>query len=252
MNSLRRLDIAAIVLIAVIVVGLGFILHPHDTARSAADPSPEHIDRPQAAAETTHPSALFIGDSYTLGTGSAEMSYPCTAATRIGWLCHLSAMPGTGFISGGPANRFVLNQYFGPSKSFTERIPQLAAQYTPDVVVFDGGRNDQLAPAVDVFTAMVATLEQATQVWPTATIILIRPRFLERPDDDLGYSDNFFKRLREQVPQVFVIDPLSKFSDTDTSALLKDDRIHPNRRGDQAISSALVQTLVLHRLGSSV
>jgi len=251
MNRLRRGDIAAIVLIAVIVLGLGFTMHPHDTARSVADPSTVHIDRPQVA-DTTQLSALFIGDSYTLGTGSAETSYPCTAATRIGWLCHLSAMPGTGFISGGPANRFVLNQYFGPSKSFTERIPRLAAQYTPDVVVFDGGRNDQLAPATDVFKAMVATLEQAVQAWPTATVILIRPRFLGNPDDDLGYSDSFFKRLRARVPQVVVIDPLIKFSDTDTSALLKKDGIHPNRRGDQAISSTLVQTLILHRLGSSV
>jgi lysophospholipase L1-like esterase len=235
------------VLVIVIIAGLGFAMRSPAIPSQAADPTTVHIDRPQPT-EVTPVSALFIGDSYTAGTGSAEMSYPCQASVRIGWLCHLSAMAGTGFISGGPANRFVLDQYSGPSKSFVERIPHLGAQYAPDVVVFDGGRNDQLAPVEDVYKAMVAALADAAQTWPDAKIIVIRPRFLERPDDDLGYADGFFDRLRAQVPPVVVIDPIGLFANTDTSALLKDDRIHPNRRGNEAIGSALVQSLSKHRL----
>ncbi|MGH3640717.1 MAG: SGNH/GDSL hydrolase family protein [Mycobacterium sp.] len=249
MSRLHRWDVAAVVLVAILIVGLGFAMRPQDTPARAADPSTVHVDRPQSAGQASV-SALFIGDSYTLGSGSAEMSYPCMAAVQTGWLCHLSATPGTGFVSGGTANRFVLNQYFGPSKSFIERIPHLAAQFAPDVVVFDGGRNDQLAPVEEVYLAMVATLQEAAETWPAATIIVIRPRFLERPDDDLGYDDAFFDRLAEQVPRAVVIDPIGTLSDTDTSTLLKSDGIHPNRRGDQAITSALVQSLSAHRLAN--
>ena len=77
---------------------------------------------------------------------------------------------GTGYISGGPANRFASAEYLGTSMSFTERIPHLAAKYDPDVVVLDGGRNDLVpARARDVFKAMTATIADARRAWPDAT-----------------------------------------------------------------------------------
>jgi hypothetical protein len=186
---------------------------------------------------------LYIGDSYTLGKGSVEMSYACMAARKLEWLCHLSALPGTGYISGGPANRFVIDQYLGVSSSFIERIPHLGTVYDPGVVIFDGGRNDLIAPVEDVFDAMVATLDEATRVWPNAPVVVIRPRFLDRPGDDLGFSDAFFDRVKDAVPRVIVIDPLATFDDTDTSTMLGKDEIHPNRRGELAITSALTRSL---------
>ena len=106
-------------------------------------------ERSPTAADA-RPLVLFIGDSYTEGRGSAEMSYGCRAVAQMGWLCDLSAMGGTGYISGGPANRWV-DQYAGKSLSFSERIPHLAAKYDPAVVVLDGGRNDEFPPRKDVF-----------------------------------------------------------------------------------------------------
>ena len=117
-----------------------------------ATPSDLPVERPQTAADT-RPSVLFIGDSYTAGKGPAEMSYGCMAAVRMGWLCKLSAVGGTGYVSGGPANRWV-DPNIGKSTSFSERIPHLAAKYDPAVVVLDGGRNDEFPQRKDVFAAI--------------------------------------------------------------------------------------------------
>jgi lysophospholipase L1-like esterase len=210
-------------------------------------PSAAHVDRPQPPAKT-RPSALFIGDSYTAGNGSAEMSYGCMAAVQMGWLCDLSTGPGTGYVSGGPANRFVVNQYIGPSTSFAERIPELAAMYAPDIVFLDGGRNDLFAPPDAVLGAMSETIADARKTWPAATIVFIRPRFLGRPDDNLGFDDRFVARLRARpaAQGIVVLDPVSRFTGTDTSSMLSHDGIHLNQQGELALSSALVDSLSAH------
>jgi hypothetical protein len=242
MNRRRWVDAAAITLTVAVIVGLGFAMRQEETVRTTVQPSTVSIERPQPA-QGEHPSALYIGDSYTFGKGPAEMSYACMAARRLSWFCHLSALPGTGFISGGPANRFLVDPYLGMSTSFIERIPQLASVYEPDVVIFDGGRNDSLAPSEDVFKAMVATIEEAHQVWPAAEIAVIRPRFLARPGDDLGYDDAFFKRLESTVRGVVILDPIYTLADTNTVPMLLEDGIHPNRRGELAITAPLVKSL---------
>jgi lysophospholipase L1-like esterase len=179
-----------------------------------------------------------------------EMSYGCMAAARMGWVCDLSAMPGTGYISGGPANRFVVNQYAGTSKSFAERIPQLAQKYSPDVVILDGGRDDTFPPTEYVFKAMVATIEEARSAWPQATIVFIRPRFLGKPNDDLGFDDAFMARLQEEAgaAEVVLVDPIkTTFSDSNTLNMLKKDGIHPNTLGEQELASALLSSLIVTR-----
>ena len=67
--------------------------------------------------------------------------------------------------------------------------------YKPDVVILDGGRNDVFAPREVVFDAMSWTIEDVRRNWPAARIVFIRPRFLARPDDDLGFDDEFIARL---------------------------------------------------------
>jgi hypothetical protein len=234
-----------------VIVGLGFALRSEPTATIRVDPSTAYVDRPQS--EVDAPSVLFIGDSYTAGSGLPEMSYGCMAAVRMGWLCKLSAVPGSGYLSGGPANRFVVDPYIGKSTSFVERIPHLAAQYRPDIVVLDGGRNDEFPPRGDVFKAMTATIEEARRAWPQATLVFLRPRFLAEPADDLGFDDDFMARL-EASPAgrgVVFLDPISRFTRTDTSGMLTDDDTHPNQRGELELSSVLADSLEGHGLAEA-
>jgi lysophospholipase L1-like esterase len=249
MSKTGWVDVAAVALAVAVLAGLGFVFRPVDTPTVRVSPSSVHVDRAQPSADP-RPSVLFIGDSYTAGNGLPEMSYGCMAAARMGWVCDLSAMPGTGYISGGPANRFVVNQYAGTSKSFAERIPQLAQKYSPDVVILDGGRDDTFPPTEYVFKAMVATIEEARSAWPQATIVFIRPRFLGKPNDDLGFDDAFMARLQEEAgaAEVVLVDPIkTTFSDSNTLNMLKKDGIHPNTLGEQELASALLSSLIVTR-----
>jgi lysophospholipase L1-like esterase len=238
----RYCDAATIVASVVIIVGVSLAFRPAGTATTiTANSSAVDIDRSQLAAADTLPSVLFIGDSYTAGNGLPEMSYGCMAAVRMGWLCNLSAVPGSGYISGGPANRFI------------ERIPNLALVYRPDAVVLDGGRNDPPPPSANALMAMAETIGEARRAWPNARIACIRPRFLAEPDNDLGFNDAFIARIREQpsAAGVTFLDPIETFTGRDTSAMLADDRIHPNQRGELALTSALVESIRVQRFAPS-
>jgi lysophospholipase L1-like esterase len=231
----------AIALTVAIAVGIAGIARSTDLDEPSATPAYVREERPMTDAR---PLALFIGDSYTAGNSTAELSYACRAALRMGWLCALSAVGGTGYISGGPANRWE-DPYIGKSLSFIERIPHLSAQYDPDLVVLDGGRNDDFAPRTYAFDETVSTLGEIHRAWPRAQIVFIRPRLLADPRDDLRMTDDFMTRLRAQpeAKGVIFIDPISALAGTDTSGLLAPDKIHPNNKGDQLILAALVKTL---------
>lgn len=249
MTRRRWFDLGGIALALAIAVGIGVTSCSGGTSGSVATPSnPGHLDH---GVRDAPPLTLFIGDSYTAGESSAEMSYGCRAVVQLGSLCALSAMAGTGFISGGAANRWV-DPYLGKSLSFSERIPHLAAQYDPDVVVLDGGRNDVFAPREFVYSEMVRTIAAVRRTWPNAQIVFIRPRFLDRPGNDLGFDDAFMKRLGSDPAAAGVkfVDPLSSFVDTNTSPLLGPDGIHPNHEGYQRLTTALLNSLVSDFLGS--
>lgn len=243
MNRTRWCDVAAIAVTIIVICTLGYGLEAQPTRSIVAVPAAAHVDRPNLPAHDRS-SVLFVGDSYTGGSGLPEMSYSCVAATRMGWFCNLAAMPGTGYISGGAANRFTV-RYLGPSTSFAERIPILAVKYRPDIVVLDGGRNDLFPPRQDVYKAVSATIDDVNRAWPAANIVFIRPRFLARPNDDLGFDDRFVAGLLAEpaARRMVVIDPIALFSGTDTSGLLSSDGIHPNAEGELDLASALVKSL---------
>jgi lysophospholipase L1-like esterase len=250
-NGVRFSDIASAATAAAVAIGLVLVFVPDGTPAAALQPA----DAPGLRVppvEQGPPTALFIGDSYTAGRGPRELSPSCLAASRLGWLCHLSAVPGTGYVSGGPSNRFTVDEYRGESTSFSERIPLLAHQFDPDIVVLDGGRNDQFPPRASVLAAMVAAIADARRAWPEAEIVFERPRYLSRPNDDLGFDESFTNRmLRDPAARgVAIIDPIRAFAGRDTSRLLSDDGIHPNRQGELDLAAAITASLVDQRFAA--
>jgi lysophospholipase L1-like esterase len=253
MTRTRWFDFAAIALAIAICFGIAGVCFSAGVATHVAAPTglPNEHASPDAY---TRPLVLFIGDSYTAGSSSTEMSYGCKAVARMDLLCAVSAAGGTGYISGGAANRWV-DPYVGKSLSISERIPHLAAKYDPAVVILDGGRNDEFPPRQDVYAAMVSTIKEVRRTWPEVLIVFVRPRFLDKPGDDLGFDDEFMARLESEsaAKGVAFIDPISSLADTNTSGLLASDGIHPNRKGEQRLTEALLDSLVshLHHVGSS-
>ncbi|MFC7448790.1 SGNH/GDSL hydrolase family protein [Rhodococcus daqingensis] len=245
MRKIRWCDAALLAFAAVTVIGLAVVARPPG-GESSAGPRPTMTAQRPSTDPHPSPSALFIGDSYTQGSESEELTYACMAAARVRWHCTVAAFPGTGYISGGPANRFDF-EYFGESDSFVERIQKLGLIYQPDIVVLDGGRNDRFPPAADVFTAMLFTIGEAKRIWPEAEIVFIRPRFLADPRGDVGFDDDFMRRLESDPAAAGVrfVDPIAEapFAGGDTSALLGADGVHPNLTGDRQIGAALAAAL---------
>jgi|tagenome__1003787_1003787.scaffolds.fasta_scaffold20944160_3 lysophospholipase L1-like esterase len=253
MTRTRWLDIAAIALSIAIAVGIADVSCSAGVGTPVVAPS-DLANQQASTSAQTRPLALFIGDSYTEGSSSAEMSYGCRAVAQMDLLCAVSATGGTGYVSGGDANRWV-EPDVGKSLSISERIPHLAAKYDPAVVILDGGRNDEFPPREDVYAAMVLTIKEVRRTWPEAPIVFIRPRFLAKPGNDLGFDNEFMASLESEpaTEGVAFIDPIGSLADTNTSGLLASDRIHPNREGEQRLTEALLDSLVshLHHVGSS-
>lgn len=230
-----------------VVLLTAFVVVARPAATSTADPD-STAEWHNASIEPTSTTMLAIGDSYTSGADLPERSYACRAATAMGWTCKVAAVPGTGYISGGSANRFVSNEYTGETTtSFYERIQALDTSYAPDVVLLDGGRADSFAPASAVYLAAIATIDAAQQVWPQAHVIFVRPRFLSRTEAVAPFDDEFMRRLQQdpKAAGVRFIDPLGEkaLDDIDTSQLLAADGVNPNEIGDLLLVSALLTSL---------
>lgn len=243
----RRHDTALAVTVVLALAGLGFALWPRPTPVAAIDPASVRIDRPSLAAGG-QPTALIISDGYTAGSGLAETSYGCRAVTSLGWLCKAESEKGTGYVAGGPDNRIELKAGAGASTSFEERISRVARTVAPDMVILDGGREDVFASPEARFQAMVTTLARTRQTWPGARIVVVAPRVLDKPRDDLGLDKELIDVLREEsgVKDLVVVDPIARFAKTDTAPLLsrdgKDDTA-PNLAGERALSEALAAAL---------
>lgn len=242
MNRTRWSDVGAVALAIAVLVGLAVSSCATGTVPPAAAPSAAAA-LPQSTTDA-EPLALFIGDSYTAGESSAELSYACRAAVAMGWICALSARGGTGYISGGAANRWS-DPHAGKSLSFSERIPRLAAQYDPAYVLLDGGRNDLFPPREDTYAEMLSTIVEARRAWPRAQVVFIRPRFLADPRGDLGFDDEFMESLKSEpaAEGVIFIDPISWLAGTDTSTLLSTDGVHPNPEGEYQMTTSLLKSL---------
>jgi lysophospholipase L1-like esterase len=196
-------------------------------------------------------SALFIGDSYTEGPDTPDVSYGCMTAAALGWKCDIAAQGGTGYLSGGPGHRVQLGQSAPPSTSFVERLPRLRDLYQPDIVVIDGGRNDDQFDISDVDRTFAYTVRKVIETWPKARIAVIAPWYVNEPvmrPPGLGgrtIGDEFRSVLSSSrdFDAVDFIDPgaLGWFAGIDTSPYLSDDGIHPNSEGVKKIAELLTQ-----------
>ena len=140
----------------------------------------------------------------------------------------------------------VIAQLPPKSQALADAIWNSCQSHTQDPADPDHYRNDLFLPKDSVFEAMTATIEAARQAWPKATIVFIRPRFLAKPGDDLGFNDAFMANLRRQpgAAGVVFLDPIKRLTSIDRSDMLTDDGIHPNQRGELVLAHALLESMV--------
>lgn len=108
---------------------------------------------------------LFIGDSLTQGTASnfTPFSYAAQAAQRLGFQDpDVYGVGGTGYIA-APVN----------TPTFTQRLS--GVNYTPDLIVTAGGRNDVGQSAAALAVAVGAYLDAVHTAWPNTPHIVLSP-----------------------------------------------------------------------------
>lgn len=114
---------------------------------------------------------LFLGDSFTEGTGAAStlMGYPYRLADLMGWHdVFVSGLGGTGYLAPGPS----------PRVKFRDRTQADVIDADPDIVIIAGGINDTSKvpfSAQDIEDEAVLLYEMIRTGCPQATLIVIGP-----------------------------------------------------------------------------
>jgi lysophospholipase L1-like esterase len=246
MNAAFRIA-AGLVLIVVIAIGL----HVSDVDADGASPS---------LANKAGPAVLLIGDSYTEGPTTPDLSYGCLMATELEWECNVAAQPGTGYVNGGPGHRIQIGELTVPSTSLVERLPRLRELHRADVVILDAGRNDVQFDMTEVMRAFSETLMQVIRTWPNSRVVVIAPWFVNEPvirppglaGRTVGDEFRLLLRSSPDFAAVDLIDPgaLGWFVGTDVSLYVSDDGIHPNAEGVTRIADLLTAALVSEGVAS--
>lgn len=213
-----------ITLIAIAAAFVALVLTIVLTSCMAPEPETESTDPPEGA-----PVAVFIGDSFTVGTASdiAGFGFPGILGELRGWEVVNLGIPGTG--------------YSTPWDPYADRIQQAVA-LDPDIVVVSGSRNDMRRASVDEIEPHVTDFyEQLAEAIPDARVIVTSPI-----GDDAPYPP-IMHELRDMIERqaaqagVEYLDlghPLEGRPE-----LVASDGQHPNADGLQVIAERIDELL---------
>lgn len=220
-------------LVGVFVVGsLGIVaaaLNPPPVQPSMSKP---WTPKPETITAAT-PQALFIGDSYTAGTGasSKDVRWSTLVSKELGWLEHNEARGGTGYV--------MTNGLAGCGQDYCPNYPEAiaASTVTPSIVIINGGRNDGETPA-GYTDSVRATIDAAKAKWPEAKIVVTSPMW----DDDTmpEWMTGTIAAVKDAATAtgatyVDLGQPIVGHADYVIA-----DGVHPNDAGYQAIAAAFV------------
>jgi lysophospholipase L1-like esterase len=134
--------------------------------------SPADFTRKLAAGMQEPSRALFLGDSYTEGTGSdrKQGAFVWRVAEMMGWTPTIDGQGGTGYISIGP-------QHMGPRHAIGDRVVPDTADFDYDYVVIAAGLNDSERgnSRQEVEEAALTAFRAVRQAEPQAQLIVIGP-----------------------------------------------------------------------------
>ena len=238
-RRLRKLgNIGLIVLALLTGLAVFYAVSQDSSARQQASEAVAKAPAPTPApTKPPRTVALWVGDSFTEGTGAegSNYAYPHLTSVKMGWVEAMDAQGGTGFINDGKKN-------VPSNKPVPERFGRFTG--TPNYVIIDAGRNDggadfntQTAPAVRAY------LDKVKAKWPEAKIVLIVPSFITSSNP----FKNFMDLYAEEAARVgaVVIDPLAEgwINREAMAEMVYKDGIHPNKAGHVYIAEHLAERL---------
>ena len=202
-------------------------------ATAAAPPDrPDPRSARQTAADPL--TAVFLGDSYTVGAGdpAPDGGYVATVARRLRWTARPAAQSGTGYVSDGRQ----------PGRSpYAGRLDEVAAA-EPDIVVVQGSTNDVGQPPDAVGRAAGELYEALRSRLPGARVVVLGP--LSPP----GVDPVGVRTVRDELAQAAdaaelpFIDPIAEGWLSPPDGLFADP-VHPNRAGYRQLAVDLSAAL---------
>jgi lysophospholipase L1-like esterase len=185
------------------------------------------------------PVVLFLGDSYTAGTGLAHAD----AATR--WPTQLSVTMGWREVNAGCNGSGYTRQGFRCGTTYAERLPYLL-DTEPDIVFISGGVNDMGATETQIADAVAGTYRDLQQAFPDAEIFAVGGIYFtgeERPAL-LQFLNDEVEQAAADIGATYVDigEPLLGRPD-----LMADDRQHPNPDGHRVIAEATREAARMER-----
>lgn len=168
-RAIARIPVAlAIGAVIGTVPGLAVVAEP---LASSELPPEEQVPANPLATLPDQPAVLIIGDSFAEGIGASkpDAGWARTAAEALSWRATIDAVGGTGFTKGRASDGRT-------GLTFGARIEAHAASGADyDVIVFQGGLNDFLAPHREETVATIQAVEAARERWPDAAIVVFGP-----------------------------------------------------------------------------
>jgi lysophospholipase L1-like esterase len=174
------------------------------------------------------PEVVFIGDSWTVGSGATgSHGFAPLAAERLGWDYHLLGIGGSGYLmpgGGGP--------YMG-------RVGEAVALH-PDLIVVAGSLNDSRADLGRLHEATANTLMRLREEAAETTAILVvgapnspwtTPSVIERINQDIAAAAD--------AAGVTFVDPVKENWTDPADPAIWADELHPNDVGHQRVADAL-------------
>jgi acyl-CoA thioesterase-1 len=201
-------------------------------ARTATNPASEPFTT-DPATPTKRPVAVFIGDSYTQGSGK----WPGMVAKAQRWEMVNLARGGTGYAARLTGQTAQKGCGLDECPNFVE-MADVAIKRKPDVVVVAGGRNDG---GVDIADPTHTLFRKVRDALPEARIIAIQPMWDASPYP--GFLVGYGRVIRKEVEAVDgdyvkIGNPLAGRPE-----LVKDDGVHPTTAGQEVLAEAINEAM---------
>ncbi|MFC4118455.1 SGNH/GDSL hydrolase family protein [Nonomuraea zeae] len=202
----------------------------------AATPAVNAAATAAAPARPVAPVLMFVGDSFTVGSGPVPVwrTYASETARLLGWQPVIAGAGGTGYLNGGRVGRTF-------RRSFEV---ELAWRPQPDVLVLSGGHNDQRWSSVRVGRAAERLVEDVRARWPGTRIVMVGPIWLAGAPAKAYRVRDALARAAEREGVVF-LDPMrERWVTGRPSEVMLPDGVHPTSAGHERIAAWLARELV--------
>ncbi|MGW0036393.1 SGNH/GDSL hydrolase family protein [Gordonia sp. NPDC003376] len=189
-------------------------------------------------------SVLVVGDSFAGGTGDPQIAvYPSLLGDAMGWNVLLDAQGATGYVSNG--SQATGGRKVGKRQRAIDRLDADAAQFNPDIILIDVGRNDLGVRPEIIENFVQQYFSRLRTIWPKKEIVVIVPSYVTPRVAENGVA---FRKTLEAAASDYdlrLIDPVREgwYQGVNVDGLLGPDGVHLNAKGNIYYTNRIMESL---------